>query len=29
MTVVEVGDIRRALHVAWRSAEVIPLTRRS
>jgi DNA repair protein RadA/Sms len=28
MTVVEVGDLRRALHVAWRSATVIPLTSR-
>jgi DNA repair protein RadA/Sms len=29
MTVVEVSDIRRALHVAWRSAKVIPLAGRS
>ncbi len=28
MTVVAVTDIRRALHVAWRSAKVIPLTSR-
>jgi hypothetical protein len=28
MSVVEVGDINRALHVAWRTAKVISLTSR-